>query len=75
MKDYNGEDIYMDDVKPMILSADATDLEDILYYVRLRYAELFPNWEMGIISMDKSKDRILYLSSIIALLERLKQEE
>ncbi len=71
----NGEDVYLDDIVQAILTADTTDLEDILYWIKRRYAELFPDWEFHMISLEKKGDRIQQIDCIIAILEQFKLEE
>ncbi len=74
MTNENGEDVFLDDLVPAIMSADSTDLEDILYYIKSRYAQLFPQWEMHIISLKKEEDRVRQIDAMIAMLERLKND-
>ncbi len=70
-----GEDVFLDDLVPAIMTADSIDLEDILEQVKRRYVQLFPQWEMHIISLKKDEDRIRQIDAMIAMLERLKSEE
>ncbi len=71
---FNGEDGYMDDIDQIISSADGADIEEILRLVLHRYGELYPRWEIGIVSMEKGKNRIDQLDAMIAALERLKAQ-
>ncbi len=56
-----------------ILNADATDLEAIVRAVETRYCQLFPNWEVSFVSLEKGKDRSQQLERIIELLMQMKE--
>ncbi len=75
MRNQNGEEIYLDDFLPAILSADATDLEDILYWIRQRYGQLYPQYELHIMSIDRQGDRIQQIDRVIAMLKQFKYEK
>ncbi len=74
MKNKYGDEVYIDDLVPAILTADSTDLEDILYWIGQRYAQLFPQWEVCHLALEKRKDRTEQINRVIVLLERLKLE-
>ncbi len=69
-----GEELFLDDLIPAILSADSADLEDILEYIKYRYSQLFPQWELHLIFLEEDKERTRQIDRIIAFLERLKAE-
>ena len=55
-----------------IAQADEVEIEKLLKAVLQRYAELFPDWEMRTISLQKSDDRNEQLDRIIAVLQNMK---
>lgn len=57
----------------MIKNAKPEEMNDILLAVRERYQELFPDWEVIIISLEKAVDKNEQLDRMIALMERLKE--
>ena len=65
----------MDNVLDTIAQADGKYIETLLYAVLRRYAELFPEWEVRTISLERYKDPFVQLDRIIAMLEKLKQEQ
>lgn len=48
------------------------EIEAVLQAVLRRYNELFPDWEVSAISLQRSQDRNEQLDRNIALLEKLK---
>ncbi len=75
MLNFRGKEVYLDEIAPAILSADATDLEDIVELIKQRYCQLFPQWEIQMISIEKCADRVRQIDSMIAILEQLKKEQ
>ena len=65
----------MDKVLDVIAQADGKNIEILLHAVLRRYAELFPEWEVRTISLEKHKNQVEQLDRIIAALEKLKQEQ
>lgn len=57
----------------MIKNAKPEEMNDILLAARERYQELFPDWEVIIISLEKAVDKNEQLDRMIALMERLKE--
>ena len=55
-----------------IKCADEIAIEEILNAVPHRYAELFPDWEVITISLQRSQDRNEQLDRIIAMLQNMK---
>jgi len=55
-----------------IKNADGNLIEAIMKAVLQRYAELFPDWEISTISLEKSKDRDEQLDRMIAALAQMK---
>ncbi|MBO5952872.1 MAG: hypothetical protein J6Q53_01920 [Oscillospiraceae bacterium] len=53
--------------------ADADSLEELLKAVIRRYAEVFPDWEISTISLEKKGDRNKQIDRMIYALEAMKQ--
>ena len=64
----------MFDLVEEISKAKAEDLEGILRAVLARYGELFPDWEVTTISVQKTGDRNAQIDQHIQLLTRMKQD-
>lgn len=45
----------MDNLISQILTADARSIESILKAVLQRYAQLYPQWDVSVISLEKEK--------------------
>ncbi len=56
----------------IIRTANAQSLEPILKALLSRYAEVFPQWEISVITLDKQKDRNDQIDAVIAVLENMK---
>ncbi len=69
----NGKEVYIEDIVPMILSADASELEDIIYYVKCRYQDLFPDWGFCYLSVHKEENRKQHLDHMISVLNKIKE--
>ena len=55
-----------------IAQVDGMEIEKIFHAVRKRYAELFPGWEVTMISIEKNADRNDQLDGMIAMLQNMK---
>lgn len=55
-----------------IAKADGTEIEELFKAVRQRYAELFPGWEIIMISIEKCVDRNEQLDWMIRMLQNMK---
>ena len=62
----------MQQLMEKIAHLEAGQIGEVLDSVLERYGELFPNWEISTISLDKTRDRNEQLSRVIALLESMK---
>lgn len=60
------------DLVKEIAQADGTEIEKLLDAVRQRYAVLYPDWEVSVISIEKSADRNEQLDRMIAMLQNMK---
>ena len=57
-----------------IKQAKAEELNDILLAVTERYKEVYPDWEMITISLEKIVDKNAQLEQMIAVLENMKEK-
>ena len=64
----------MEDLLNRIALVDEYQIDAILNAVLARYAVLYPDWEIGTLSLPRSSDRNHHIDEIIALLERLKNQ-
>ena len=55
-----------------IQRANARDIAKLLDAVLRRYEELYPDWELTTISLQKSSDRNQQLNKLIDLLQQMK---
>ena len=55
-----------------IMNAKPEELEDIVQAVLARYRELYPDWEIMFLSLDKKDNKNDQIDSIIALLNKMK---
>ncbi len=65
----------MNDLLERIACAQQEEMSDLLDAVLCRYMELFPDWEISTISIDRNADRNHQIDKIIGLLETMKQSE
>ena len=57
-----------------IKKAKPEELNDILLAVLARYREVFPDWEVMTVSLEKSVDKNEQLDRMIGLLETMKEK-
>ena len=57
-----------------IKKAEPEELNDILLAVLARYREVFPNWEVMTVSLEKAGDKNEQLDRMIGLLENMKEK-
>ena len=50
------------------------ELNDILLAVMERYREIFPDWELITISLEKAVDKNEQLDRIISMLDKMKEK-
>ena len=62
----------MYDFAEEIAQADALEIEKLLKAVLQRYAVLYPDWEISIISLEKGSDKNEQLDRMIAMLQKMK---
>ena len=57
----------------LIQNAKPEEMNDILMAVQQRFQELFPDWELITISVQKAVDKNAQLDQIIKLLQQMKE--
>ena len=62
----------MEEILKKIARADQSEASKLLEAVLRRYAELYPDWDVGTISVQKNEDRKKQLDAIIRVLESMK---
>lgn len=62
----------MQDILAEIARADGCKAEEILNAILKRYEELFPAWELSVISFHKSEDKNEQIDKMIQLLQKIK---
>ena len=58
----------------IIKNAKPEEINDILQAVLARYRELYPDWEIITLSLEKAVDKNEQLDRMIALLETMKEK-
>ena len=64
----------MFDLVEEIAQADEMEIESLLDAVVQRYAQLYPDWEISTISLEKSTDPKEQIEKMIAMLEEIKDD-
>ena len=62
----------MGDLVEKIGQANEREIEKLLKAVIQRYATLFPDWELSVVSVEKNKDKNEQLDRMIELLEKMR---
>lgn len=62
----------MADVIQAISQAQDLELEAMMAALLKRYGEVFPDWELSIVSVEKTGDRNAQIDKVIELLKKLK---
>ena len=62
------------DIFEIINNAKADEISEILDAVLRRYKQLYPDWEISVLSLEKSVDKNMQLDETIKLLEKLKEK-
>ena len=60
------------DLLQEIAQVDEVEIQEILRAVQRRYGQLFPDWELSVITLQKSADPKVQLDRIIELLQKIK---
>ena len=61
------------DVFEMISALGTSEIPAVLDHVLFCYSELFPQWSVSVLSVDKREDTIAQIDETIALLQKLKE--
>ena len=56
-----------------IMQANECEITELLEAVKERYSQLFPDWDINIISLEKSRDQNEQIDRMIAVLENMRQ--
>jgi hypothetical protein len=62
----------MENLIAQIARADGAQIEKLLNAVLRRHGELYPDWEVSTVTVEKTQNRSEQLDRIIALLEKMK---
>lgn len=62
----------MDELLERIAQAREYEIADVLTAVLRRYGELFPDWEICTIAVNKNEDKVEQIDCIIDMLEKMK---
>lgn len=63
----------MYDLIERIMQANECEITELLEAVKERYSALFPDWDINIISLEKSRDHNEQIDRMIALLESMRK--
>ena len=61
------------DIYDEINDADGEEITEILDIVLHRYEQLFPQWSVSVVSIEKCEDRMEQIDRMIAFLEAMKE--
>lgn len=64
----------MDNLFKKIAQADEYEVAELLKAVLRRYAVVFPDWEVSVVSLHKGADRNEQIDRIISVLESMKRQ-
>lgn len=60
------------DILERIKTAKPEEMSDILMAVQKRYNELFPDWDLSILTLEKAVDKNEQIDRIIAVMDSMK---
>ena len=63
----------MKEILEKIGSADGNQIQALLMEVMIRYRELYPDWEINIVSLEKNKNQNEQIDGIIEMLKDMKK--
>lgn len=61
------------DIIKRIRIAKPEEMQDILMAVLERYRELYPDWDINVLSLEKNVDKNEQIDATIALLQSMKE--
>lgn len=59
------------DIYEMINETGKEEIADVLDSVLFRYKQLFPDWEISVVSIDKTGDKNEQLNNMIHLIQNM----
>ena len=62
------------DIYEAINAAKKEEIADILDYVLFRYKELYPQWKLSLISIERAVDKNKQLDKMIEILQNMKEK-
>ena len=62
------------DLLERIKTVKSEEINDLVTAVLARYRELFPDWDINIISIERKDNKNEQLDAIIAMIEKLKDK-
>ena len=62
----------MEKIISRLMEMDSNQLEQIFEALKQRHAQLYPDWEIHIMSIKKDTDRSMQIDRVVALLNGLK---
>ena len=65
---------HMEKIIQAISKAQDHEIQEMMTALLKRHKELFPNWELSVISIEKTGDRNRQIDEVIQLLEKLKDQ-
>ena len=60
-------------ISEKIKNAKPEEISDILLAAQKRYKELFPDWELHILTLEKAVDKKEQIDRLIAVMEGMKE--
>lgn len=61
------------DIIESIYRVSKEEIQDVLQAVMARYRELYPDWDISILSLEKAENKNDQLDKAIALLDHMKE--
>lgn len=66
----DGTFVSMEELEQAVLSGDGEDLAEIIGILRRRYSQLYPDYELLVMALDKRKDPVRQLRQAADLLHK-----
>ena len=63
----------MEHTKEKIRTADPEQIQELLAAVLNRYGEMYPDWQISVVSLEKKENRNGQLDDMIRLLQNMKK--
>lgn len=62
-------------IQQLILNVGKEEIETVVHMAVQRYEQLYPDWEIAILSIEKKENRNAQIDGIMELLEKMKEPE